>query len=203
MIRAIVGLISSIIISMSAFCYSDDLLEPATQTSFPKELELEFDNNTINLEATGMDIRSKFFVKIYIIVSYLQDAVEDNSEAVLKEIFDDAKAKQLTFYWLRQVESKKLKEGFLDSFHQNLSNEEFSKMKHEILQFLSFYNEDANANDQNFLKWFPGGIVEVYINDTKKGTITNQDFAKALWSIWFGAHSPVNRDNLIRLIVKK
>ena len=69
----------------------------------------------------------------------------------------------------------------------------------KLTHFIGFFNQDVQKGDEQILRWIPGGYVEVLINGKAAGNITNHDFAKALWSIWFGQNSVVDRNSLVSM----
>ena len=73
-------------------------------------------------------------------------------------------------------------------------------MQNQIETFVHFFNQPVQKGDEHILRWLPGGYVEVIINGNQVGSVTGQDFAKALWSIWFGSRSVVDRNALVSLM---
>ncbi len=175
--------------------------DPSTKTAIPVEISLERDKENYFLNLTGLDTRTKLFTKVYLVAHYLQDSEKGTLDNVLKQVFDDSKAKQLSFFWLKNVDSKIIKDNLLTSFKKVLGPKQFDALKNEIYIFLNLYNEDVTPNEQQFLRWFPGGIVEIEMKSRKIITITNEDFAKALWNIWLGPKSNVNRKKLLQFAI--
>ncbi len=176
-----------------------EISDSSTGEVFPKDVSFEHDGKQFHLQATGVATRKKFFVKIYSVAHYLQDGAQKSGGDILQIIMQDDNAKQLTLKWVRNIEAEKVKEGYHDSFKGALSELEFTQLQNEINQYLLFFNTNIQKGDEHILRWLPGGYVEVLINGNQVGNITNKDFAKALWSIWFGAKSVVDRNNLISL----
>ena len=46
----------------------------------------------------------------------------------------------------------------------------------------------------------PRGTVQVVLQGQEVSTITSVAFARALWSIWFGTRSVVDRNQLVHLV---
>lgn len=183
---------------------SESIQEISTKKTFPKEISFENKGKTYTVQLTGTAVRKKFFVNVYTIAHYLENPPSNStSEEIFRIILSDNKAKQLTMHWTRDVSVQKVKDAFQESFHKVISEQEFASIQKEIDQFLGFYQQDVHSGNQHEIRWIPGGIIEVILNEESKGTITNPGFAKALWSIWLGPKSILNRDQLIALIQDK
>lgn len=175
----------------------DTILDKTTGKAFPASVSFTNEGTNYNLEATGVSTRTKFFVKVYSVAHYLQNLGDVNSKNIFNQIFNDDKAKQLTLIWVRDVDSRTIKDGYMDTFKKVFSHEQQKELSGQIDQFLGFFNENAKINDKQVIRWIPGGIIEVEINGVKKGQVKSVDFAKAVWGIWLGAKSVVPRNQLV------
>lgn len=172
--------------------------DTSTGVSFPKEVSFEENGKQVTLEATGVATRQKLFTKIYSVVHYLQDPSSKSQTALFEEILhNDSKAKQLTLHWVRAVNTKSIKEAYEEAIHKTMSEEERNNMSAEIATFLGFFKQDANVGDIYTFRWTPKGLLSFEINGNKIGKIDNIVFAKAIWSIWLGKQSVVNRAKLV------
>lgn len=176
---------------------ADTFEDPATKVSFPTKVTVK--NST--LDATGVATRSKFFIKIYSIAHYMQNPVKGSKKDVFDEIFKDGKAKQLTTKWVHEASLQQVQEGFLESFKKALPKQDAAFIQSEIGQYVSLYDNGVKPGDVHNVRWLPGGVVELEINGTVKGTVTSIDFAKGLWGIFLGPKSVVDRNNLVKFIV--
>lgn len=170
----------------------------ATGVTFPKHVSISHDGQNFELDITGVATRKKFFVKVYSVASYLQSEAMEKGD-ILQQIMSDDWAKQLTMKWVYNADVKRIREGYLESFQNALSPQEFQQLQGNINEYLSFINQDIQKGDEHVLRWLPGGFIEVIINDQPAGSITSQNFAHALWSLWFGEKSFVNRKSLLSL----
>ena len=185
----------------SAFLFAEDTIQDkATGVTFPKEVAFQYDAKDYKLQATGVATRKKFFVKIYSIASYIEEGANTNGPDKLQAFLQDDKAKQLTMKWVYDADAQKVQNGYLESFKASLSADQYNQLQNEINTFVQYFNKDIKKGDEHILRWFPGGTVVVLINGSKVGTIKNVEFAKALWSIWFGPKSVVDRNNLVSLV---
>jgi hypothetical protein len=185
------------LLSTGLFADGNEIKDPVTGVSFPAEISFDHNGTKYNLGATGVATRKKFFVKVYSVASYLQDFKAGQNVNVAAEIMKDGKAKQLTIQWVHEAPFGKIQEGYLESFQSSLGSAAFNAIQNEINTFVQLFNTDVKVDDEHVLRWIPGGDVEVLINGKAVGHITNVDFAKGLWSIWFGSHSVVDKSKLL------
>lgn len=185
----------------STLClYADEeVQEGSTTTQIPNTVTFEHNGRQYTLEKTGEATRKKFFVKVYAIASYMQKDQNSGGD-IFQEIMQDNKVKQLTMKWLHEATVDKVQNGYVDSFRKALSPTQMNQMQNEINTFIHFFNQEVKVGDEHILRWIPGGYIEVLINGNKVGNIKNLDFAKGLWSIWFGQNSVVDRNQLVSLM---
>lgn len=172
-----------------------DVTDSSTGVTFPSQVTISHNGEQYKLDATGVSTRKKFFVKVYSVASYLQEGAPKDGDKF--QVFsNDQFAKQLTLKWVHEASPEKVQEGYQESFKNALSQADYSKLQNEINQYIQFFNQPVQKGEEQIIRWFPGGYVEVLINGKTVGSITNKEFAKALWSIWFGNKSVVDRSNL-------
>jgi hypothetical protein len=179
---------------------ADDIKDSSTGETFPSRVSFEHDGKQYKLNTTGVATRKKFFVKVYSIASYLQEGVTPSGSSTLDKvqaILNDQNAKQLTFKWVHDVSAAKVQEAFNESLKSAIPEADYAQLQGDVNKFLQFYNQEVHKGDEHFLRWLPGGYIEVILNGKKAGSITNTELAKGLWSIWFGPKSVVDRDSLL------
>lgn len=186
------------------FCFASyclfaqgEIRDSSTGESFPLEVSIEHGGKTFPLQATGVATRKKFFFKIYSVASYLQKGAYNGQSDKFQPFMQDENAKQLTLKFVRGLDAAKVKDAYEESFKNTLSESQFNQLKGEINKFLQFIDHDVNKGDVYILRWLPGGFVEVLFNGKSAGSITNKDFAKGLWNIYFGPNSVVDRNSLV------
>ena len=184
--------------SISCFA-QDELRDNATGIAFPQSVSFEHDGKKYDLQATGVATRKKLIINVYSVAHYLEDKAKSMPDKIA-EIMSDQNAKQLTMKWARSVDSRRVQDGYHESFQKALSQDELSQLQNEINQYIEFFSHDVQKGDEHVLRWIPEGYIEVLINGNRVGNINNKAFARALWSIWFGQNSVVNRNNLISLM---
>lgn len=177
-----------------SFSLAADITDSSTGVSFPSEVQFTEDGKDYTLDATGVATRKKFFVKVYSVASYIQ---KGDQKPTLGTIMQGDNAKQLTLTFVRDVSADKARDGYQSSFKDSLSPEEYQKLQGDIDTFLGFINQNISKGDEVILRWTPGGNITMIQNGKTVGDIKSEAFAKALWSLWFGDKSIVNRNDLI------
>ena len=160
---------------------------------FPKEVEVKHDGKSYTLKATGATTRKKYIIQIYSIASYIDNP--SRTEGV-KQMLDPNKTKQVTQIYLHDIDQKKMTDFLNESISKNIPAEQDLELRPLVNDFLSFY-KGVKVNDKHETRWYPGGEVEFYINGKLIGTIKSEKFALALWKLWFGDNSIVNRDEMV------
>ena len=56
---------------------------------------------------------------------------------------------------------------------------------------------EVKNGDSYVYRWLPDGTVVTLLNGQENGSIKSEKFAKALWSVWFGKPSAVDRNQLV------
>jgi len=174
-----------------SFC-SAEVVDQTTGESFPEEVAFDAEGKNYTLDATGVSTRKKFMFKVYSIASYLEKGGSGNGDK-FERVMNPDLAKQLTMKWVRDVNAARVQDGFKQSLVKSQAPSEETEM------FINFFG-DVKTGDETVIRYIPGGTVEVLMNGTKKGVIQNQEFANALWLVWFGNNSAVKRDQLVSLM---
>lgn len=178
---------------------ANEITDKTTGISFPEQVTFIFNEKEYQLQATGVATRKKLVIKVYSIAHYLQDGAPTGQDKI-PEILQDSLTKQLTIKWARDVPASKIQETFQESLKNSTAGSSSGDLQSDINKFVSFFSQDAKKGEEHTFRWIPGGNIEVVINNNPVGTITNVEFAKGLWNIWFGPHSVVDKENLISLM---
>lgn len=178
----------------------DTVRDPATGITFPKLVSVDIDGKDHPLQATGVATRKKLFVKVYSVAHYMEDAQKAPPEQAYEQILTAKKIKQLSLQFVRDVPVDKIQEGYRESFSKAFSATELGQFRPQIDQFLGFFDAPIKNGDTQTVQWFPDGKIVVEVNGTEKGTISNEGFARGLWSVWFGKSPVVNRKDLVSLL---
>ena len=133
------------------------------------------------LQLNGAGIRSKFVVKVYVAMLYLENPDSDRDQVIA-----DPGAKQLIMHFLyKEVDRDTLVEGWNDGFTGNGTPEQLETLKSQIAQFNDLF-DTVKKGDRIVLDYVPGKGTTVSINATEKGTIVGKEFNDLLLAIWLG-----------------
>ena len=139
---------------------ADAFSNPLTNAAFSQEEHIEDNGKSYNLKFTGEATRSKISVKTYSVAHYLQDPKHGDLNMVLEQVFDDNKAKHLTFVWAKNVELNKIKDDYYQTFQKVLSEDEKESQDNNIDAFTRLIDRDARKTDHHSLHWLPGGRIQ-------------------------------------------
>jgi hypothetical protein len=181
--------------TLAAAFSQEQAVEPSTGKKFPVTVTVAADQPALSL--TGLAVRKKFVFKVYGMAHYAQDPPTGSASDVLKAILTDGKAKQITMDFARDVDGEKIHDAYADGFKENATKEELAKIQPLVDQFVGYFAKGVKENQQFVLRWLPGGVVSANLCGEEKPAITDPTFARILWTIWFGEHSIVDRDDLI------
>lgn len=178
--------------------------EPSTGKVFPAEVKFTHEGKEYVLAATGLTVRKKVIFKVYGMVHYMEGVPQvANEDEAFNAVLTDRKAKQITLDFARDVDAAKIKEAYADGFKEHTSPEDLQTIQPLIDQFIGFFTKDVKEKEQFVFRWLPGGSIIAIVQGEEKPVITNGLFAQALWSIWFGKGSIVDRSDLIERMLKK
>ncbi len=178
----------------------DTLTDPTTGKQFPKTISFTHQGTEHTLSVTGLAVRKKFFFSVYCMAHYMQDAPRGSARAVLQVILHDGSAKQVTMDFVRNIRAEKIQTALTEGFQNNTTASEFEDIRPLVRRFASSIYKDVKEGDTFIIRWLPGGTTVSIFKGQEVSTIQNMTFATALWSIWFGERSVVDRNSLVQLL---
>ena len=134
-------------------------------------------NTALELSGVG-ELKYLGFVKIYDGALYLP-AGTDNRR-VLEDI-----AKRLEVRYVRSFKAKDFGPAAIAGIRKNVDPETYAGLEARIEYHNGLY-DDIAPGDRVSLTYIPAVGTQLEINGTTKGTIEGADFARALFSMWFG-----------------
>ena len=186
----------------ASLVFAADTVEESGKT-FPTQITVAHDGVDHTMSLTGVTTRKKFVIKVYAMAHYMADPQATNEESALKACLTDGQAKQITMTFNRGVGADKIIGAYRDGFKKNATDAELKDIQPLVDQFADFYKgADVEEDDQYILRWLPGGVIVTVIKGEEKPAITNETFARILWSIWLGEDSIVKPDALVSMMVK-
>ncbi len=133
------------------------------------------------LYLNGAGIRKKFFFSIYVGALYLPEKMNDANQIIN---LNKTKAVLMVFVY-HKISPEKIKNAWKEGFEKNY---DLDKIKENVDKFLSYFNDEVHKGDKYFFIYTPEKGTCTYINEKLMGCIKDENFMKALFSIWLGKH---------------
>ena len=173
---------------------------------FPHNITVEYNNEQLDLFLTGLTIRKKFFLKIYSMAHYLEQkpgvsGLDVSGNKIYSNILHHNNTKQISMVFLRELTAEQIQKSLISGIKLNTNKEEYLQILPQVEEFTHAIYENIKQNDEFILRWFPDGTIVSIFQDEEISSIKNDKFARALWSIWFGNHSIVDRESLIKKLI--
>src|SRR5690242_5494151 len=131
-----------------------------------------------NLVLNGMGLRqaTALRVKAYVGGLYLEHRTSDGNTVI-----DSPQVKRVTMGFVRDIDSKRLTSGWADEIRK-VGN----KIPDDKIAQFSALIPDVKDGDKMSFTWRPGAGVDVALNDKPRGSVPGDDFARTLFTVWFG-----------------
>ncbi len=178
------------------------VIEPETKREFPSVISFQHEGRNYALKITGTAARKKYFFKIYGMAHYLEDTDRKRKkEEAFQEALTDGGAKQITIEYVREVGPEKIRAVLREGFQKNTTPKEFEEIRPLVDELCGYFQKPVKTGERFILRRLSGGKVVFILQDKEMGTARSPLFARALWSIWLGERSVVERDKLVEMIV--
>lgn len=173
---------------------------------FSKAVNLLYNDEQYNLQLTGSAIRTRFFLDIYSMAHYLEPVfVREKSRVTADEIYasilQQKSIKQISIIFMRTLTAKQIRESLVDSIRDITTQSDFDVISPEIEMFKGAITGDVKENDEFILRWLPDGSLISIFEGQEISNIKSENFARAMWSIWFNEDSVVKRESLIEKLL--
>jgi len=145
--------------------------------------QVQLDDATLSLNGLGLRQATAFKVNVYVGALYVPKTSTD-ANALLASTGPS----EVMLQFVRNVGADDLRKGWSEGFEKN-SKDQVPALKDRIAT-LNGWMTDVKSGDRLIFIHKPGTGVIVEVNGTVKGTISGDDFAKALLAIWLGADPP-------------
>jgi hypothetical protein len=161
------------------------ITEPKTETEYPDTVTMTVGDQDVTLEATGVALREKTFMKVdvYTVVSYVAAGTDlgDQPHVTLRTI--DA-PRRIQMDLRRSFGRDKLVSSFSEVIAKNY--DDLTPIADDMATFLGYFDRDAQDGDRIVFSYAPGVGLTTELNGEVKGVIAGQAMAEALWTVWFG-----------------
>jgi hypothetical protein len=149
--------------------------------NFPDQAQVE--GNALVLNGLGLRQATAFKVNVYVGALYVTKASADANALLASN-----GPSEVIIQFVRNVGADDLRKGWSEGFEKN-SEGQLPALKDRIAT-LNGWMTDVKSGDRLIFIHKPGTGVIVEVNGTVKGTISGDDFAKALLAIWLGPEPP-------------
>jgi hypothetical protein len=134
------------------------------------------DGTTLHLNGMGLRQATALRVKAYVGGLYLEHPSSDAATVI-----DSRQLKRVTMHFLRDIDGKRLSGGWADSLRKAGGK----KIEPSIAKFSSLLPDVKNGDTMSFT-WRPGVGLETALGGDPRGTVPGDEFARALFTVWFG-----------------
>jgi hypothetical protein len=148
---------------------------------FPEHLQMNGTELTLN----GLGIRKATFLKVNVYVGalYVTSPTHDP-----RTLIDPTTPAQLILHFVRNVGVGDLRKAWNEGF-ERAAKDQLALLNARIAMLNSWMSDIKTGQRLSFIRK-PGTGVQVSVGDVVKGTITGDDFSRALLSIWLGSEPP-------------
>jgi chalcone isomerase-like protein len=134
------------------------------------------DGTTLRLNGMGLRQATPLRIKAYVGALYLKEPSSDAATVI-----DSRQPKRVTMKFLRDIDGKRMASGWADELRK-VGN----KIPEDRIAQFSALIPDVKTGDTLSFTWRPGTGVDVALNDKPRGSVPGDDFARALFTVWFG-----------------
>src|SRR5262249_2696114 len=134
------------------------------------------DGATLHLNGMGLREATRLRIKAYVGGLYLTERTSDPATVI-----DSHQPKRVTMKFLRDIDRQNLSSGWAASLRKVGGK----SIEDSISRFTSLI-PDVKKGDTMSFTWRPGTGLEVAMDDKVRGTVPGDDFARALFTVWFG-----------------
>src|SRR5258708_33768611 len=149
--------------------------------NFPDQVQL--DGTTLSLNGLGLRQATAFKVNVYVGALYVAKTSADASALLAS----NGPSKGV-LQFVRNVGADDLRKGWSEGFEKN-SKDQLPALKDRIATLNGWMTDVKSGGKLIFIRK-PGAGVAVNVNGAVKGTISGDDFAKALLAIWLDSEPP-------------
>jgi Chalcone isomerase-like len=179
---------------------ADVTIEASRGVYLKKDIAFEYDGSETGMSLTGFTVRKKLFLKIYSMAHYVEQAPKGivKSEDIYNYILQQGGAKQISMVFLRSLSAEQIRESLISGIKKNTNEDEYVQILPSVEVFMKSISEDVEEKDEFVLRWLPNGTIISLFQGKEISSIKDENFARTLWSIWFGDYSVIDRNKLIK-----
>ena len=134
------------------------------------------DGVTLKLNGMGLRAATALRIKAYVGGLYLEQPTHDAAIVI-----DSKQPKRVTMKFLRDIDRERLTGGWAESLRKVGG----TTLEPSIAEFTALIPDVKHGDTMSFT-WRPGVGLEVAMDEKVRGTVAGDDFARALFTVWFG-----------------
>jgi len=134
------------------------------------------DGVTLKLNGMGLRAATALRIKAYVGGLYLEQPTHDAAIVI-----DSKQPKRVTMKFLRDIDRERLTGGWAESLRKVGGK----TLEPSIAEFTSLI-PDVKTGDTMSFTWRPGTGLEVAMDGKVRGTVSGDEFARGLFTVWFG-----------------
>jgi Chalcone isomerase-like len=163
-------------------------------------VECVIGDKTVKMLLTGSAVRTKHFLKIYTIDSYIEQGVKVRTP---EDMIAIDQPKQLRICMLRSVDGPTMADAFTEILRINFPEPAFAEELKTVVKILE--SQDTQKGDAICFSHIPKVGLHCKTANDKTYLIRNVDFSKAVWGNYFGKHnvSEAMKKNLLSRLPKE
>ncbi len=136
--------------------------------------------NDVDASLVGMGLRKVFVIKVYVSGLYMESPTN-----VPAKVIEADMPKGMIVHFLYKLSAEKLKKEYRHKIEEN-TPERSDDLNRRIDKFIDMFTDPTQKGDEFIYTYIPGDGVTISIGGKTKGTISGDDFMKALFRVWFG-----------------
>jgi hypothetical protein len=167
------------LLSLSALTAAD--ARECKGVDFPEHAQVKGTELTLN----GLGIRKATFLKVnvYVAALYVTRVSHDP-----QPLIDPGTPAELILQFVRNVGVGDLRNGWKEGF-EKVAKDQMATLAARVAMLNGWMTDIKTGQRLTFVR-LPGTGIQVSVNGAVKGTITGDDFSRALVSIWLGPDPP-------------
>ncbi|MEM1402668.1 MAG: chalcone isomerase family protein [Pseudomonadota bacterium] len=162
---------------------------------FPPQLSFDEQGVTHELVLTGEAERVVLIFRVYDIAHYTEQS--HYYDLSPETVISDGPSKAIVINFARKLSQNQIRDEFDKSLRKNAEPEWLEAAGPTIDRFVNAIDRDAKEGDQLVFYWLEGGQVYTDFNGERAFEVSDEAFAKLVWSIWFGAEPACDREELL------
>jgi hypothetical protein len=141
----------------------------------------------VTLQLVGMGLRSKLGIKAYVLGLYMERPTTDEEQVV-----SSRQVKRADMAVLLPLGGEIIGKFVVSGFRKTCSDTEYAALEERLDSLLTWF-PTVGKGDVISMTWVPGAGTIISGQGEVYGTVEGDDFAEALFGVWFGSNAVDDR----------